>query len=205
MDTKKKVILGGGILLLLIGGGLFGWKKGWFGKKSEGEKDDNDMSMLDRLKSTVSKDKDEEKKDDKNKDDENKGGENTTVSNPTATNASKNTTSSNPTTVTNASKQTSSSYHATGYSDGALDLYHKMISSCAEIRQCKKTTSSEKVMDVLLKTGVVGNSYASLCYDNLSKIYGESPFFDEAMALIGSKGQFRKDLKQYIDEGTFRI
>lgn len=185
MNTKKKVILGCGILLLLIGGSVFGWKKGWFGKKSEGEKDDKDMSMIDRLKSTVSKDNDEE-----NKDGENNGGENTTVSNPT---------------VTDAANRSVPSYQATGASDGALDLYHKMISSCAEIRQCKKTTSSQQVIDVLLKTGVVGNSYAYLCYDNLSKIYGESPFFDEAMALIGSKEQFRKDLKQYIKDGTFRI
>lgn len=165
METKKKVIIGvGGGLLLLIAG-IFGYKKGWFSKKT-----DDGNSVLDMLKVV--------KKDDEVK-------------------------TSTETNVSTASSQTAPSYRADGTDNGAIDLYHKMISVCAEVREEKGNGGFMR--EYMLKSGIQGKTFGGLAYNAIKSLYKDEPYFEEAMEIVGSKEQLRKDINQYINEGTFRV
>jgi hypothetical protein len=109
------------------------------------------------------------------------------------------------TSVSTASSNTTPTYQATGENNG-LDLYHKMVSMCAE---CYDNKGNQKYTDYLVeyfkKSGAKGETYSGGCYRAIQELYKDDPYFDEAMALIGSKEQFRRDINQYRKEGTFRI
>ena len=171
METKKKVILFGSIGLGLLGLGIFGWKKGWFSKKQDGE--GSNLSSLENLIAGA-------KKDEEN-------------------------TETKTTSVSTASSKTTPTYQATGENNG-LDLYHKMVSMCAE---CYDNKGNQKDTDYLVeyfkKSGAKGETYSGGCYRAIQELYKDDPYFDEAMSLIGSKEQFRRDINQYRKEGTFRI
>lgn len=107
--------------------------------------------------------------------------------------------------VSTASSKTTPTYQAVGENNG-LDLYHKMVSMCAE---CYDNNGNKKDTDYLVeyfkKSGAKGQTYSGGCYRAIQELYKDDPYFDEAMALIGSKEQFRRDINQYRKEGTFRI
>ena len=109
------------------------------------------------------------------------------------------------TSVGTASSKTTPTYQATGENNG-LDLYHKMVSMCSE---CYDNKGNQKDTDYLVeyfkKSGAKGETYSGGCYRAIQELYKDDPYFDEAMALIGSKEQFRRDINQYRKEGTFRI
>lgn len=109
------------------------------------------------------------------------------------------------TSVSTASSKTTPTYQATGENNG-LDLYHKMVSMCAE---CYDNKGNQKDTDYLVeyfkKSGAKGETYSGGCYRAIQELYKDDPYFDEAMSLIGSKEQFRRDINQYRKEGTFRI
>lgn len=109
------------------------------------------------------------------------------------------------TNVSTASSKTTPTYQATGENNG-LDLYHKMVSMCAE---CYDNKGNQKDTDYLVeyfkKSGAKGETYSGGCYRAIQELYKDDPYFDEAMSLIGSKEQFRRDINQYRKEGTFRI
>lgn len=109
------------------------------------------------------------------------------------------------TSVGTASEKTTPTYQATGENNG-LDLYHKMVSMCAE---CYDNKGNQKDTDYLVeyfkKSGAKGETYSGGCYRAIQELYKDDPYFDEAMSLIGSKEQFRRDINQYRKEGTFRI
>ena len=109
------------------------------------------------------------------------------------------------TSVSTASSKTTPTYQATGENNG-LDLYHKMVSMCAE---CYDNKGNQKDTDYLVeyfkKSGAKGETYSGGCYRAIQELYKDDPYFDEAMSLIGSKEQFRRDISQYRKDGTFRI
>ena len=109
------------------------------------------------------------------------------------------------TSVSTASSKATPTYQATGENNG-LDLYHKMVSMCAE---CYDNKGNQKDTDYLVeyfkKSGAKGETYSGGCYRAIQELYKDDPYFDEAMSLIGSKEQFRRDINQYRKEGTFRI
>lgn len=117
----------------------------------------------------------------------------------------KTTATTDKTSVSTASEKTTPTYQATGENNG-LDLYHKMVSMCAE---CYDNKGNQKYTDYLVeyfkKSGAKGETYSGGCYRAIQELYKDDPYFDEAMALIGSKEQFRRDINQYRKEGTFRI
>lgn len=178
METKKKVILFGSIGLGILGLGFFGWKKGWFSKKQGGE--GANLSSLENLIAGAKKDE--------------------TPKTTTSTTAT-----TDKTSVSTASSKTIPTYQATGENNG-LDLYHKMVSMCAE---CYDNKGNQKDTDYLVeyfkKSGARGETYSGGCYRAIQELYKDDPCFDEAMSLIGSKEQFRRDINQYRNEGTFRI
>lgn len=104
-----------------------------------------------------------------------------------------------------AGTKTTPTYQAVGENNG-LDLYHKMVSMCAE---CYDNKGNQKETDYLIeyfkKSGAKGNTYSGGCYRAIQELYKDDPYFDEAMSLIGSKEQFRRDINQYRKESTFRI
>lgn len=199
METKKKVILFSSISLGLLGLGFFGWKKGWFSKKQGGE--GANLSSLENLIAGANKDKTPK----------------TTTNTTTKPTTSVSTASSKlenliagakkdeENNVSTASSKTTPTYQATGENNG-LDLYHKMVSMCAE---CYDNTGRKKDTDYLVeyfkKSGARGETYSGGCYRAIQELYKDDPYFDEAMSLVGSKEQFRRDINQYRKDGTFRI